>query len=106
MLLYFTKGHDHLANLCAPVSKSGSHGLSVNALCQHIAKKRNRMLRTSGTYASTSSYLFLNAASGDESIDIDLLLLPITPHPCSCLLVCGRIPVCSSMHKITVAKLH
>ena len=49
-----------------------------------------------------AAYLLLNAASGYEPVDINLLLLPITPYPGSCLLVCGRIPVCTATPAVTL----
>ena len=73
-------------------------------------------LYTEDSAHCVQAHLLLNAACGDEPVHIHLLLLAITPHSGSSLLVCCRIPVCKkttpqskSMHslwQIHIAKVH
>lgn len=80
-------------------SKSPKHKVQANRAGSTVQLQ----LFTENSAHCVQAHLLLNAACGDEPVHIHLLLLAITPHPGSSLLVCCRVPV---WRTVPAVKLH
>jgi len=103
-----TQGCNHRASDLGGCVLTGAEMSSYSKSPEHKVQAKRAVstsqlqLLTENSAHCVQAHLLLNAACGDEPVHIHLLLLAITPHSGSSLLVCCRIPVCKNVSAVKV----